>query len=393
LPPIAHFIPYTGTAMGGPVIGMAAYVSLLADSGYPVTVFSASNGTDGDSIHLDSRVRLVQERGSDWGGFRRSRALWRRAQRTEIALVHSHALWTDVNRLAGDIARRRSLPHVLAPCGMLAPGALRRHWWKKAPIRFWFQDRALREAHCLHAKSQQECEQIRQFGLRNPVAIIPNPIAPPPAGGPVVRGPWSVVPNSRTVLFLGRLHPVKGVARLVEAWARIQTQKAEDLGQAAGDWVLMLAGPDEAGMRPALEATLRARGCAESVIYTGQLDEGQKWAAYRAADLFVMPSDFENFGNAIVEAMCCGIPVITTTGTPWEALRAAGAGWWVPPTVSDLTRALGEALSLPEDQRQAMGRRALPIVERFRPERIAADLIHVYEWLFGREERPGCVVL
>jgi len=379
---------------------MAAYVSLLADSGYPVTVFSSSNGTDGDSIHLDSRVRLVQERGSDWGGFRRSRALWRRAQRTEIALVHSHGLWTDVNRLAGNIARRRSLPHVLAPCGMLAPGALRRHWWKKAPIRFWFQDRALREAHCLHAKSQQEYEQIRQFGLRNPVAIIPNPIAPPPAGGPVVSGPWSVVPNRRTVLFLGRLHPVKGVARLVEAWARIQTQKAEsrkqkagDRRQGAGDWVLILAGPDEAGMRPALEETLRAHGCAESVIFTGQLDEGQKWAAYRAADLFVMPSDFENFGNAIVEAMCCGIPVITTTGTPWEELRAAGAGWWVPPTVADLTRALGDALSLPEDQRQAMGRRALPIAERFRPERIAADLIHVYEWLFGREERPKCVVL
>jgi glycosyltransferase involved in cell wall biosynthesis len=129
------------------------------------------------------------------------------------------------------------------------------------------------------------------------------------------------------------------------------------------------------------------------VVFTGELEEHSKWAALAAADLFVMPSDFENFGNAIVEAMCCGIPVITTTGTPWEELRAAGAGWWVPPTVADLTRALGDALSLPEDQRQAMGRRALPIAERFRPERIAADLIHVYEWLFGREERPKCVVL
>jgi len=403
---------------------MTAYVRLLAGAGYPVTVFSSFNRTDGESVRLDSRVRLVQEPASDWGGFRRSRALWRQAQGAEFALVHSHGLWTDVNRLAADIARRRSLPHVLAPCGMLAPGALRRHWWKKAPIRFWFQDRALREAQCLHAKSKQEYEQIRRFGLRNPVAIIPNPIGgrppttdcgprdhglqDPETTGPgersTVRSPWSVVPNCRTVLFLGRLHPVKGVARLVEAWARIQTRKAESrkqklpqstevAGRGTRDWVLLLAGPDEAGMRPALEATLRARGCAQSVIFTGQLDEGQKWAAYQAADLFVMPSDFENFGNAIVEAMCCGIPVITTTGTPWEELRTAGAGWWVPPTVADLALALGDALALPDDQRQAMGRRALPIAERFRPERVAADLIHVYEWLLGREERPGCVML
>ena len=62
--------------------------------------------------------------------------------------------------------------------------------------------------------------------MRNPVAIIPNPIAPPP-GGPVVRGPWSVVPKRRTVLFLGRLHPVKGVGRLVEAWMEIEKQKAD----------------------------------------------------------------------------------------------------------------------------------------------------------------------
>ena len=461
MPHIAHFIPYTGTAMGGPVQGMAAYVGLLAGAGYPVTVYSASKRTDGESVGLDSRVRLVQGTAAGWGGFRRNSGLWRQAQQAEIDLVHSYGLWTDVNRLAGDIARRRGLPHLLAPCGMLAPGALRHHGWKKIPVRFWFQDRALREAQCLHAKSDKECEDIRRFGLRNPVAIIPNPVsAPPPGGGlqdyglpdngtlgreqraevgPVKwradftgqggqraegSGQWSGVPGRRTVLFLGRLHPVKGLPRLLQAWARIQEsvargqwaevggqwavgrgQKSVGSGQwAVGsgqwsrgplsrNWQLVLAGPDEAGHRKEYEARAAELGCGDSVIFTGELDETRKWAALMAADLFVMPSDFENFGNAIVEALSCGVPVITTTGTPWKELPSAGAGWCVEPTVEALTAALREALALPEEKRQGMHRQAADFAKQFRPERAGADLIQVYQWLLGRGPKPGCVVL
>ena len=209
----------------------------------------------------------------------------------------------------------------------------------------------------------------------------------------------SVVPQRRSVLFLGRLHPVKGVGRLVEAWAEIQTGKAEsrkqksDLGPLTSDlWSLVIAGPDEAGMRPGLEAMLRARGCAESVIFTGQLDEGQKWAAYQAADLFVMPSDFENFGIAIAEAMLSGLPVITTTGTPWKELPPRGAGWWVEPTTEALAGALRQAIGLTDGERRGMGLRAADLAKRFSPEQTAADLIQVYEWLLGRGSRPGCVV-
>jgi glycosyltransferase involved in cell wall biosynthesis len=393
LPHIAHFISYTGTALGGPVNGMAGFVGLLAGRGYSVTVFSSVNGMDGESVRLDSRVCLVQEPASPWGGFRRSPSLWGRVRAAEIDLVHSHGLWTDVNRLAAATARRRDLPHLLAPCGMLAPGALRHHGWKKVPIRFWFQDRALREAQCLHAKSCQEYEHIRRFGLRNPVAVIANPIAVPSlALGPRTtdHGPRTTIPNRRTVLFLGRLHPVKGLERLVRAWGNIQTEQAESRKQ---KWVLVLAGPDERGYRREVESLVAELRCGDSVVFTGELDDQQKWGALAAADVFVMPSDFENFGNAIVEAMSCAIPVITTTGTPWEELRTAGAGWWVEPRVEELTAALREALAMPEEQRQAMGKRAARLAAKFSPEQAGADLIQVYRWLLGENLRPACVRL
>ena len=221
---IAHFIPYTGTIMGGPVHGMAAYVGLLAGAGYPVTVYSVEKRNDGESVRLDPRVGHRQEAQEGWGSFRRSPALCRKAQAATIDLIHSHGLWTDVNRLAADIARRRGLPHLLAPCGMLAPGALRRHRWKKVPARLWFQDQALREARCLHAKSHQEYEHIRRFGLRNPIAVIANPISLPPqtdsASKEDFRRAFQIPAGRKIVLFLGRLHPVKGLPRLLQAWLR-----------------------------------------------------------------------------------------------------------------------------------------------------------------------------
>ena len=106
-----------------------------------------------------------------------------------------------------------------------------------------------------------------------------------------------------------------------------------------------------------------------------------------------MPSDFENFGNAIVEAMSSGLSVVTTTGTPWKELSSAGAGWCVEPNVEAVRDALGAALPLTDDTRQAMGRRAAAPAARFRPEQAGADLIQVYQWLLGRGPKPGCVVV
>jgi len=397
MPTVAHFIAYTGTAMGGPVVGLAAYTALLAQSGYAVTVYSARAATDGESVRLDARIRCVQEPAARWAGWRRTPALWRRAGAADLELVHSHGLWTDVNRLAGDLVRRRHLPHLLAPCGMLAPDALRYHAWRKAPVRLWFQDRALREAQCLHAKSDKEYADIRTFGVRAPVAIVPNPILPPPWRGAdrdlpppdaecferQFRRAHEIPADRKIVLFLGRLHRVKGLERLIQAWSTLQAQHPQ--------WLLVLAGPDEGGYRRQLEALAAEVRCADRLLFTGELDGVQKWGALAAAALFAMPSDFENFGNSIVEAMLCGVPVITTTGTPWQALRSSGAGWCVPPTPEHVAAALGEALALSADQHRTMGDAALRLAQRFAPEQAVRDLVQVYQWLLVGGDRPACV--
>jgi glycosyltransferase involved in cell wall biosynthesis len=386
---VAHFIPYLGGAQGGPVFDLSCSAAGQIAVGCDVSIFTTARKGDGARVAVDHRAEIVTDDSPTWGAFRRSPALWNRAESSACDILHSHCLWTDVNRLAADLARRRKIPHVLTPCGMLAKGALRHHWWNKVPARIWFQVRALREAACLQAQSEIEVGQIRDFGLQNPVALIPASVPGRPQDRAVsaqeFRSLFQVPAQSRVLLYLGRLHPVKGLSRLVEAWGRLRPH--------TGDWLLVLAGPNEGGFEETLRSQAGAAGVSDRIGFTGALDHYQKWGALDAAELFVMPSDFENFGLAIVEAMQSGLPVVTTTGTPWQELPAAGAGWWIEPTVDALASTLQEALQMPEETRREMGRQALKYSQHFRPEKAAVDLIQVYKWLLHQAPRPACVRL
>lgn len=386
---IAHLIPYLGRGQGGPVFGVAAYTAALVEADCEVEVFSVHRKADGDRIQLDPRVQTTVGNRSGWGSFRRCDELWRIALSASFTAIHSHGLWTDVSRLAGAWARRQRLPHILAPCGMLAPKALRYRWWKKFSAGIWFQTRVLKEAGCLHAKSEMEFTDIRRFGLRNPVAIIPNPILLPPQHARMsadeFRRAFGLPAEKNVLLYLGRLHPVKGVSRLIQAWAALREFHAH--------WSLVLAGPDEQGYRREFEMAVSKQGCGSSVVFTGELDDVSKWGAYAAAQVFVMPSDFENFGNSIVEAMLAGLPVVTTTGTPWKQLPAENAGWWVEPTPPALTIALRKALEMTQDCRRTMGNQAARLASGCHPQQAANHLIQVYRWLLGQGSFPPCVRL
>lgn len=291
-------------------------------------------------------------------------------------LLHMHGLWLMPNIYPARAARRGGKALVLSPRGMLGAPALRFSRWKKRLFWALAQGQAARSAALIHATAGSEVEDARAMGLDAPAAVIPNGVDVPPLVRPQPDG-------VRTVLSLGRVHPKKGLDRLVGAWAR--------LGDEARGWRLRIVGPDELGHAGELHALAASLGL-QGVEIEGPLYGADKLAAYRSADLFVLPTLHENFGMTVAESLAAATPVISTHGAPWQGLAREGCGWWVEHGEAPLAEALRQAIAAPPEALAAMGLRGRAWMERdFSWERIGRDMLQAYDWTLGRGPRPATV--
>jgi glycosyltransferase involved in cell wall biosynthesis len=299
----------------------------------------------------------------------------------EADILHNHGVWMMPNVYAGSVARKRGLPLVFSPRGMFSEWSMAFSRYRKQVV-WWClgQRRAVAATACFHATSESEAEDIRRLGFRQPIAVIPNGIDLPDLASPA---PPADREERHTVLFLSRVHPVKGVPILVRAWRHVERQFP--------GWDLVVAGPDERGHLAEVQKLARALEL-ERVSFSGPAYGQAKQTLCRRADLFVLPTHSENFGVAIAEALAFGIPVITTTGAPWQELERRGCGWWIELSEQNLALTLVTAMSLPGERRVEMGQRGRRWMERsFGWPRIAAEMKAVYEWLLGGGRPPACV--
>ena len=294
-------------------------------------------------------------------------------------LFHAHGLWLMPNVYAGSVSQAAGKPLVVSPRGMLAPAALKFSRGKKRLFWHLLQQRAYARAALWHATSGEEAQDIRNFGIATPIAVIPNGIDLPP----LVADHAEVV-SRRTVLFLSRLHPKKNIPVLLEAWRQINAQ--------IPNWQLVIAGPDERGYAVQLEAQV-AKDDIQQVQFLGPVYGAAKDALLRGADLFVLPTLSENFGIAVAEALAAGVPAIVSKGAPWPGLAAERAGWWIDHGVVPLVAALLEATAMTAVERRAMGLRGRDWMARdFGWDQIAQDMASVYGWVLGAADRPDCVL-
>ncbi len=181
---------------------------------------------------------------------------------------------------------------------------------------------------------------------------------------------------------MSRIHPKKGLLLLVEAWSRLRRE----------NWRIRIVGPDESGHAAEVQAAVDARGLTGAIEIAPPVDDREKWSVLRNAAAFVLPTYSENFGIAVAEAMAAGLPVITTTGTPWRHLDQWQCGWCVEPEVDALTNALDAVSQMSDSQRAEMGARGQAIVtDRFLWPAIGRKLRAAYDWLLNGGARPDCV--
>ena len=299
-------------------------------------------------------------------------------------IIHNNSLWMMPNVYPAWAKRGTKCKLVTAPRGTLAAWSLSHHWLQKK-LFGWFggQYAALRATDMWHATSEKEYEEIRALGYRQPVAIVPIGMEVPV---PEVSGFGFRVSGSelgmrlKKVVFFGRLHKVKGVDRLVRAWELV----------ARDGWELVIAGPD-CGMLEELKGIVAEKRLPR-VSFVGEINGSAKYEFLAGADIYVLPSDTENFGVTVAEALASGTPVIASQGTPWQGLETEKAGRWIPVGVESLAEALKEMMSMSDEERAAMGVRGREWIARdFSWKGIGAKMTAAYEWLLGWGERPEWV--
>jgi glycosyltransferase involved in cell wall biosynthesis len=286
--------------------------------------------------------------------------------RSEV--IHLHGLWRHFGVAALHAARRRGVPAVVSPMGMFAPPALRVSRLRK--LAFWhaLQKEALRGVGCFHATSLAEHDDLRALGIAEPIAVLPLGVDLPDPSPPV-RGRA----GGSTLLFLGRIAPIKNLAALVAAWRSLQ----------AGfpDARLRIVGPDDRGHAAALRRAADEMG-AERLTIEPAVWGPAKDELYRSADLVILPSLSESFGLVVAEALAAARPVIATTGSPWRRIEGERCGWCVEPTPAALAGAIREALSLPEGTLAAMGLNGRRLAEReLAWSRVVPGFVRMYHWV------------
>ncbi|HEX3228521.1 MAG TPA: glycosyltransferase [Pyrinomonadaceae bacterium] len=307
-------------------------------------------------------------------------------------LVHTHGIWTylSVATVGWSKSNDRitSRPYLVSTHGMLDPWALHNSRWKKIMAAFVFERRHLENAACIHAVNNAEAAAIRTFGLRNPICVIPNGIEVHANNAADRVPPWAadMVGSRKVLLYLGRLHPKKGLSILLRGWK--EASKREK------GWVLVIAGWDQGGHRGELEQLVRELKITDSVQFAGPLFGEERETAYQNANAFILPSLSEGQPLVVLEAWSHARAVLMTPECNLPEGFQKRAAIRMNTTVEGASEGLRRLFALDGPALQEMGRRGRDLViANFSWPQIASQMFAVYNWLLGRSAVPDCVLL
>ena len=291
-------------------------------------------------------------------------------------IIHANGCWQMTCIYANRARKGTNCKLVICPRGMISQVALQRSRWKKAIVGTLGQWRALREADMFHAASEKEYAEIRALGLHQPVAIIPNGLDLPQINQTIKQ---SNNQTNKKIVFFGRVHKTKGVDKLLAAWKMVHA--------VLPDWCVDIIGPD-CGVMPELKGFV-SENKLPRVTFVGELKGQAKYDALAAADLYVLPSETENFGITIAEALACGTPVIASKGCPWPGLVDHKCGWWIDNTPDALATTIREAVKQDLSEMGVRGREW--IAADYSWNGIGKKMIAAYQWLLANTNKPECV--
>jgi len=297
------------------------------------------------------------------GPLKLSRELSRFVGEFRPSVIHLHGVWGPASRALA-ACRRSAPPWIVSPHGMLEPWAMRQGRWKRRIAWQLWDGAVLQGAACLHALCPEEWLSIRALGLENPVAVIPNGVDLPAA---------PVAALGKSVLFLGRLHPKKGLSELLHGWALLNKPPQ-----------LLIAGWDDGKHLDTLRLLRDELGLQACVKFHGPAFGTEKERLYQEAGALILPSHSEGLPMAVLEAWAYGLPVLMTDHCHLPEGFAQGAAIQMEPIPFSIAEGMQRFLALSQEERRAMGLRGRELVSKsYSWQTVAEQFLAVYDWLLG----------
>jgi poly(glycerol-phosphate) alpha-glucosyltransferase len=334
---IVHFTESIAVASGGTALEVVTIASAQAKSrDHEVTVLTCSD--EGPHLEVGDGVQLVRLgpkklRPEWWRDVRHMRDILRQ---TDVLFVTG--IWGPFDGLGLRLALPWKTKYYARICGMLQPYILNRNPWKKAPARFLYVHHNLNRADGLIVNSDLEKEQVASLGFKSPIHLIRNGVTPPlkVVDRNEARSSLGLRDDDRVMLYLGRIHPKKGLQKLLPAMREFALRHPDRRVPR----LLVAGGFFDAAFEAEIRGKVALLQEPGAVILLGEVAGERKEALFAAADLFILPSESEGLPNAALESMVRGLPVILTPGCNLPEVAAAGAGLIVEPDEEGLARAL-----------------------------------------------------
>lgn len=396
---ILHLCPYSINALrtGGPAMQLNRLVKAEQFLGHRATIITTTGNLD-DNIQLtiNGKYEFFEEDSIPTFYFQRKNYIFPptyyyapdlpaflRTHVHDYDIVCIHEIWTYLNWVGSKICNELGIPYIIFCHGSFEPWAWRYHGLKKKIYWELFEKRIFDYSSGIIALNNEEEKQIKNLGVRRPIFQIKNGILLPIQ---FVKEPEQIlkinIPELNGhpyILFIGRLHPKKGLEILLEAWKQVS--------DIFPDYKIVIAGPDEGQYLRRLLSLRKKYHIEDTVIFPGLVTGEIKQALLQKASIFLLTSFSEGMPGAVIEAMAYGLPVIITLGCHLPIIDQAKAGMIVRPNIHEVIKAVRFLLENAE-ARQQMGINAKNLVKtEFDEHKIAQDFINFCESVINKNKK------